>query len=66
MQAPDVRVSEVWGKYSTEFAVKVVASLIKSAELSILPVIAAMTESSVNWIAVKPSVPFVLAPVPFA
>ena len=65
MQAPDAKVTESAGKYKTEFAVKVVASEIKLAELSILPVMAAMTESSVNWIAVNPSVPFVVAPVPF-
>ena len=35
----------------------------RSAESSIFPVIAAKTESSQNWIAVKPSVPFVLATV---
>lgn len=66
MQAPEVNVRLVQGKYNTEFAVKVIVSVIRSAESSIFPVIAAMTESSVNWMAVKPSVPFVLAPVPLA
>ena len=64
MQAPDANVTESAGKYKTEFAVKVVASEIKLAELSILPVMAAMAESSVHWMAVKPSVPFVVPPVP--
>ena len=35
----------------------------RSAESSIFPVIAAKTESSQNWIAVKPSVPLVRATV---
>jgi len=63
MQAPEVSETDVQGTYKTWPAAKVTASEIKSAESSILPTKLARTESSVNWIAVHPSVPFVFVAV---
>jgi len=65
MQAPEVSETDVQGTYKTCPAAKVTVSEIKSAESSILPTKAAKTESSVNWIAVHPAVPFVWAAVSF-
>lgn len=65
MQLPEAKETELAGTYRTCPAAKVTASEIKSAESSILPTKLARTESSVNWIAVQPAVPFVWAAVSF-